>query len=192
MSLSDHAEHLHAEARQLLVEKGFEAALRDFGEFSYVGSYALNLMTWRDIDMLVIEDHDTLENFSKLILQFSKDSAFLEEKMVRFAGTYRTEWPRGVYLRFKFDYPEFGGEWKIDLWALKKDEYDKTLEYLQELGLKLTPKKRELILEMKHEFMKDLGRVPQKVSHLLYQAILLEEISDKHRLRERFKTETAR
>jgi hypothetical protein len=57
---------LHAEAEILLVHDGILALLQSFGPTAVIGSFALDLMTWRDLDVYVQlpHDHDTATFFA--------------------------------------------------------------------------------------------------------------------------------
>ena len=99
--------------------------------------------------------------------------------MIRFHGNYKPKMPRGIYLGIKIDCPDLGGIWKLDIWSLEQADFDKNRSLIETLQSKLDLRNRDLILELKHEMMAGSGRVPKMGSHFLYQAVLLEGISDK-------------
>lgn len=187
-SFKDLAKTIRNNAHHVIKEKKLEAAIREFGELFYTGSYALDLMTWNDIDMQVVlkEGFDPKKSILKLFNTLSCDEDFIEGQVIHFKGSYKPKLPRGVYLGLKLNCPSHGGLWKLDIWCLDKPDFDKNRELIEILGAKLDPVTRELILELKHEMMEGSERVPQMGSHFLYQAILLEGIREKEALYEYF------
>lgn len=184
MNYTETAKSIRTNARKILETKKIEDILKNAGDLFYTGSYALDLMTWNDIDMqLVPKDGlcpiDILGDFLKYI---SKDPGFIEGKMIRFNGTYKPKMPRGVYLGIQLDSPEYGGRWKFDIWVLSKEDFKKNRDFIQEIQKKLDPCTRKLILELKHEIMAGDERMPQMGSHFLYQAVLLNGIRNKEDL----------
>lgn len=178
------AKLIRRNAQQILESKGIDAALGKIGHLFYTGSYALDLMTWNDIDMQVVlnEDIKPIEALSSIFNLIAKDPDFIESQMIHFQGKYKPKMPRGVYLGLKLNCPELGGYWKLDIWSLAKSDFDKNRSLIETLSSKLNPKNRDLILEMKHEMMAGSDRVPQMGSHFLYQAVLLEGIEKKEAL----------
>ncbi len=158
--------------------------IREIGELFYTGSYALDLMTWNDIDIQVVIENGTnaIEALRDIFNRLAKDSGFIEAQMIHFYGNYKPRMPRGVYLGIKIDCPGFGGIWKLDIWSLAKHDFEKNRVLIETLKSKLDPQNRALILELKHEMMVGGERVPQMGSHFLYQAILLNGIRDKEAL----------
>jgi len=52
------ADKIHQHADRLLDIKKISSMLKEMGEFYFIGSYALDLMTWNDIDMQLIVNED--------------------------------------------------------------------------------------------------------------------------------------
>lgn len=168
-------------ASEVLKSKKIETMLGEYGEVFYTGSYSLDLMTWNDIDMQlsVKEDLEPIDVLSNIVSQVTKDRDLIEARIINFKGDYKPKMPRGDYLGLKFNCPELGGIWKLDIWCLFKGDFEKNRLLIESLKSKLNKENRELILEIKNEMMSGNDRVPQMGSHLLYQAILLEGNDDK-------------
>lgn len=183
-SLEKLAKTIRNNARNILESKNIDACIRKIGDLFYTGSYALDLMTWNDIDMQVIlkANLDPIDALGNLFLQFAKDPDFIEAQMIHFKGDYKSKMPRGIYLGMKFNCIAYGGVWKIDLWALAKEDFEKNRSLIDKLQSLLDSDSRSLILRLKHEMMQGTGRVPQMGSHFLYQAVLLEGIKDRESL----------
>lgn len=175
------AKSIRSNAQQVLEEKKIDATIREIGELFYTGSYALDLMTWNDIDMQVVVKNGTnaIEALGTIFNRLAHDPGFIEAQIIHFRGDYKPKMPRGVYLGIKIDCPDLGGIWKLDIWSLEKQDFEKNRLFIETLQSKLNSQNRALILELKHEMMDGNERVPQMGSHFLYQAILLDGIRDK-------------
>lgn len=174
------AKKIRDNGEALLRSKNILTKLQNLGEVYFTGSYALDLMTWNDIDMQIIvkESLDPLQALSQFYLEIAQDSDFIEAQLINFTGNYKPKMPRGVYLGLKIDSPEFNGMWKLDLWALAPFDFNLNRSLIEQLKSKLDQTQRSLILNLKHELMKPTGRVPQMGSHWLYQAVLLNGLKD--------------
>ena len=72
-------------------------------------------------------------------------------------------------------------DWKIDIWNLSANDQSQSQKMMQRFKSKLTPKQREQILYWKHRLLID-GRVPQGASYLLYQALLINNLSSEEEI----------
>ena len=184
MSYQEIATSIFNNAKRILESKGIETAILKLGDLFYTGSYALDLMTWNDIDMQVVlkEGVNSIEALATIFQLIAKDPDFIEGRMIHFHGDYKQKMPRGIYLGVKLNCPKLGGLWKLDIWSLAQLDFEKNRLLLETLRSKLNAQNRELILKMKHELMAGSDRVPQMGSHFLYQAILFEGIQEKEAL----------
>jgi len=182
------AKEIRTNAKHVLEKKNIETSLENYGELFFTGSYALDLMTWNDIDMQLVlkDDVDPINVLGEFYRQITKDPGFIEAQMISFKGKYKPKMPRGVYLGIKLDFPEHGGVWKLDLWVLAKADFEKNRSLIEELKSKLDSETRKFVLELKHEMMTGSDRVPQMGSHLLYKAVLLNGIKRRDELFEFF------
>jgi len=180
MSPSQKAKIIRENAKELIREKKIEEMIGEIGELVYTGSYALDLMTWNDLDLQIVlkKGLNPVEELGKVLLHFAYDPDIIETQMIHFKGDYKPKMPRGIYLGIQLNTPRFGGLWKIDLWVLQEADFEENRELIRQLESRLTPNNRELILEIKHELMKN-NRIPQRGSHVLYQAVLFEGITEK-------------
>lgn len=171
-------------AVKLIREKKIEPMIAEIGELFYTGSYALDLMTWNDIDIQIAlkKDLDPVEELGKIFLHFSKDPDIIETQMIHFKGDHKPTKPRGVYLGVQLNSPSCGGLWKIDFWVLQKSDIEENRQMIESYQAKLSPEARRLIIEMKAEMMKETGRVPPRGSYMLCQAILVEGLRDKMKI----------
>lgn len=177
----DIAKNIRSNAKKILESKNIDSKIRKMGDLFYTGSYALDLMTWNDIDMQLVlkENVSPIEALSNLFNFFVKDPDFIEAQMIHFRGNFKPKMPRGIYLGIKMDCPDLGGIWKLDIWSLTKLDFEKNRSLIETLSSQLDAQSRDLILKLKHEMMVGSKRVPQMGSHFLYQAVLLEGIREK-------------
>jgi len=138
-------ESLHAEADRLL-DSGLRAALAEYGEVHPIGSYALRLMTWRDLDIHVVRGELDRDAFFAL---GAKIAHVLEPHRMHFRDERRVETPglpRGLY----WGVHQAGG-WKVDIWAETPEAFERTRAFGERIAARLTETTREAILRIKAE-----------------------------------------
>jgi hypothetical protein len=177
---------IRKEADELLQAKQIEARLQQIGEVYFSGSYYLDLMIWRDLDLQVVLHPwiDRGKAFDRLQEQWSQDPDFIELKQIAFRGDYRPEMPRGLYLKAVVCVPRFESIWKLDIWSLESEAFHQNRTFLKELESRLDTQKRELILGWKKKLSEKDGKMPHLGSHFLYQAILLEGLQNEQAILE--------
>lgn len=144
---SDHDEELRAEADRLLAS-GLREILTDYGEFNIVGSYALRLMAWRDLDIHLVRAELDRKSFFELGARIAdllsphrmhyRDQTIVTTEGLP-AGFY---W--GVYLG-----DEREGAWKIDIWLTNSEGFRAVREYGERISKRLTDATRQSILDIK-------------------------------------------
>jgi hypothetical protein len=108
---------IKAEADVLLSEKGLLQILNSFGKPHITGSYSLDLMTWRDLDIYLEVNNLSEADFFNLGSQICTTltpvkMSFRNELLAKTKGL-PAGWYWGVYLG-----NERAGGWKIDIWAV--------------------------------------------------------------------------
>jgi len=166
-------------ASAVLKNLRLEQIVNNYGTLLYTGSYVLDLMTWNDIDMQ-IQLHkgvDPKKAFVSILGFIMESGNFVKSQIINFQGQYKPAMPRGIYLGFEMDFPEYGGMWKFDLWSLASEDFNKNRMLIEKIQEELTPEKRKLILSLKQEMQSKEGRVPHMGSHFLYQAVILHRLN---------------
>lgn len=144
---------IHDEARAIIARKGLDALLTRYGRTEYGGSYSLNLMTWRDLDIyLVTNSWDERKHFAL----GQELAALCRPFKMSYRNTVRKDDPRmplprgwywGVYTeRF------FSTTWKIDCWVMRGREAVKHLKTLEVLNGIIGKRERMLIMRIKHQY----------------------------------------
>jgi len=144
---SDIDEELRAEADRLLAS-GLSEILAGYGEVNIVGSYALRLMVWRDLDIHLVRTELDRSSFFELGARIAdrlsphrmhyRDQTIVSTEGLP-AGFY---W--GVYLG-----NEREGAWKIDIWLTDFKGFEAVREYGERIRKRLTDATRQSILEIK-------------------------------------------
>jgi hypothetical protein len=164
------------EADEILYQKGLLEILHAFGIPHVHGSYLLDLMTWRDLDIYLQSDSISETEFFKLGEQVC--SAFAPVKM-----SYRNErnantpgLPPGLYWGVYLG-NERAGAWKIDIWAVTAQECQQRLHYCDSIKEKLTPEAAQTILEIKSTCWTDADYRRSYSSADIYKAVLENNIA---------------
>lgn len=144
-----HASLLRNEASQLLNNEGLLTLLQSYGDTRVIGSYTLDTMTWRDIDISIKLPHErNVMFFFDIGESIARD--FQVAKM-SFSNFFIRDFPKfdhGLYWGIQLLYAEH--EWKIDLWGYGETEYDNHMSEFDELQAQLKQVDRQAILRIKH------------------------------------------
>jgi predicted 3-demethylubiquinone-9 3-methyltransferase (glyoxalase superfamily) len=147
--------NIRTEADNIL-RSGLQTILGRHGDVHIVGSYALGLMTWRDLDIHVVREHLDVAAFFDLggeIARLLKPHRmhFRDESSVGTPGL-PCGYYWGVYLG-----DERAGAWKIDIWQTNRDAFNLVRRFEDDLSARLNDTNRAVILEIKA----DCWRHPQ-------------------------------
>lgn len=189
MDLLKNQNRLQSEAQEILDKLELMQLLEKYGEAEVIGSVALGLMTWRDIDIEVVckelKREDLAELVSELIKKPLRRIDFgVADNRPRF-GTH-SKIPKSLYIGMKYygdDIPD--GEllssnplvWKLDLHFLLKEDA-RGREKTRQLKQKLTEEKRRTILEIKDQIASNPKYRKQIFSMDIYEAVLDYGIKD--------------
>jgi hypothetical protein len=138
---------LRAEADRLLAS-GLRRALDDYGDIHIVGSYALRLMAWRDLDIHVVRPAIDQRGFFELGARIADVLSparmhFRNELVMQTPGL-----PRGLYWGVYLG-DERTGAWKIDVWTSDDAGFRAVERFAERLRGALTDDVRAAILRIK-------------------------------------------
>jgi len=138
---------LRGEADRLL-SSGLRLLLNTYGEVHVVGSYALQLMVWRDLDIHIVTGRLDLAQFFEF---GGRIAALLSPGRIHFRNELVMQTPGlpgglyfGVYLG-----DERKGAWKIDIWASDEETFRAVRASEERLRVALTDDLRTAILRIK-------------------------------------------
>jgi hypothetical protein len=162
---------LRAEADQLLTGTGLKKMLSLFRTVHIGGSYALQLMTWRDLDVyleapgLAVSEFFNLGNQIAGLLNPWK--MFFTNNRQKLDATY----PPALYWGIRLGDIRKGA-WKIDLWAMETADCCRALENSNKLAARLTPQSRQTILSLKSQLCHHPDYRDTITSQMIYDAVL--------------------
>lgn len=166
---------LQKEAKELLYSRGLHNMFSECGEVLYAGSYALDLLIWKDIDLNIIVEKEQISDISKSLVNVCLENPSIQRiKIFRdLHKKYGDEMPDGDYVGLLVD------GWKIDIFILDENEACKTKQKTESVRSKLTEETRKTILEIKEELLLPSGRTPKFSGKFIYEAVLGEKFQTK-------------
>ena len=140
---------LRREATELLDKEGLLSMLKAVGTTQVIGSYALDTMTWPDIDISMnLPDAQNVEVFFELAKSIATK---FEITKMSYSNHYIRNFPgfdHGLYWGILLRYA--GREWKVDLWGYNDTDYQRHITEANELSCQLQQADHLAILRIKH------------------------------------------
>ena len=171
------AASLRAEASALLEATDLVGLLANrFGECVVVGSHALDLMSWRDIDLSMPVERDALRRFVETLPLIHR--AFTAHGFTLFRAVFNDEYarPRGDYgSGYYWGLRAAAGDgpsWKLDLWGWQPETHHRKVEALERLRAELARVDRGLVLGLKHEAQRLPGFRDAITSYDVYRLVI--------------------
>lgn len=167
---------LKEEADEILYKQGLMGILNSFGTAHIHGSYSLDLMTWRDLDIYLEIDNVAITDFFALGERICSSfepvkMSFRNELIAKTKGL-----PAGLYWGLYMG-NERAGAWKIDVWAVSAAECQRLLQYGSALKQKLTSEAVQSILEIKSACWQDPEYRRSYGSSDIYEAVLNKNVT---------------
>jgi hypothetical protein len=164
-------ESIKKEADQILYEQQLLSILSDYGKPYVTGSYAMDLMTWRDLDIYLQTDTIQEEEFFSLGARINHQfkpvkMSYRNERIGRTPGL-----PAGLYWGIYFG-NERKGAWKIDIWAIGEKECSERVQFCEKLSDRITGENRHAIMEIKSSCWTDPSYRKSYTSKDIYEAVL--------------------
>ena len=147
--LIEHSRSLREEASKLLNKDSLLTLLTSYGTTRVIGSYTLDTMTWRDIDisMVLPEKQDVglfFEIGAKIAMKFQITKMSYSNHYIRnFPG-----FDHGLYWGTQLLYNE--QEWKVDLWGYGETDFNSHMVDFDLLHKEIQCADRTAILRIKH------------------------------------------
>lgn len=140
---------LQSEASDVLSDLDLVAALSRTGEVALIGSYALGLMVWRDIDLYVYCDPLSADGSFAALRPLASHPRVARLNFDNWRGRNAAPgFPDGYYWGVRYRTP-LGGECKLDIWFLPHDTDPKEGDPAAQVARHLTPEIRFAILTLK-------------------------------------------
>ncbi len=169
----NYSQGIKNEADELLRKYRLVEIIENFGQVKFTGSYELNLMYKKDIDISLINDNLSVQDFTQLgkalIDSLNTPSAYYRNTRISPVDK-RPE--NSLYWGIKT------GDWFIDVWGMSTEVYKRAEIYIDEIKSKLTNKDRLVILQLKDELTKNKSYGKDFSSRELYDAVLNHEVKN--------------
>ncbi len=145
----EHSELLRQEADKILHVEGLLPLLNTFCTTRVIGSYALDLMTWPDIDISMVLPH---QQDVDLFFDIGKKIALrFHITKISYSNHYIRDFPgfdHGLYWGIRILFAE--KEWKIDLWGYGESDYKMHMAEFDMLHNRLQYVDRTTVLSIKN------------------------------------------
>ena len=162
---------LRAEAGALFERRGLRTLVEQYAPIHVIGSYALELMVWRDLDILMDAPGITVDEFFDLGRRITAALSPWKMFFTNNRDHQGAPYPRGLYWGIRLGDIKTGA-WKIDLWAFEPEQLrDKVLE-CEHLKGRLNQQSRLTILSLKSQLWHDSRYRDQVTSQDIYDAVL--------------------
>ena len=147
--IAKYSKLLRREATELLDKEGLLSMLRAVGTTQVIGSYALDTMTWPDIDISMnLPEAQNVELFFELAQRIATK---FEITKMSYSNHYIRNFPgfdHGLYWGIQLRYAS--REWKVDLWGYNDTDYQRHIAEANELFCQLQQADHAAILRIKH------------------------------------------
>ncbi len=185
-TLLENQTNLQTEAKQVIEQLNLESLLSPLGEVHFVGSYFLGLMSWKDIDIQVLNPDIGANKFWSFCKLISEQPGFVDLTIQDTSDT-KTDLVAGKYIGIHFSTNKDKDPWdlvrnkketwKIDIW-FTKPSFNKTILDNQQMLTKLTPENKLIILEIKDQIAHFPTYRKSIYSVDIYQAVLDNQVTD--------------
>ncbi|MGC4811659.1 hypothetical protein ACLQ29_14140 [Micromonospora sp. DT228] len=143
-------DELQREALEVRADLGLDAHLSAHGEVVCVGSAALGLMVWRDLDLTVVSTRLDAEAVATTGARIATHQRVREVTFRNDTGRWNIDptYPDGLYLKVQCA-SQLGEMWSVDIWFVDEPDRQPDLEHLRTLPQRLTAASRAAILTIK-------------------------------------------
>jgi hypothetical protein len=141
---------LQREADAVDADLGLAGLLATVGEPVRVGSSALELMVWRDLDITVKCPTLAVEPVAAIGARLAADRRVQQVLFRNDTARWNSDpaYPDGLYLGLKCR-TDAGADWSIDIWFVDRPDRQPDLTHIGTLPPRLTPEMRLAILTIK-------------------------------------------
>lgn len=164
---------LQAEAAAVAEEMNLNQLLEAAGTPVKVGSAALGLMTWRDLDMTVICSKLDIAAISRIASQLMSNPGVRHLKFINDTGSWNTDpaYPDGYFIGLTYQ-SNNGNQWGLDIWFVDEPEKQPDLQHIRTMPDRLTPAAIVSILSIKTVWASRTEYGKQVKSFDIYTAVL--------------------
>ncbi|MGF7016048.1 hypothetical protein [Ornithinibacillus bavariensis] len=164
---------LQTEADAIVEEMRLDQLLAEAGTPVKVGSAALGLMAWRDLDITVVCSTLNIATVSRIASQLMSNPQVRDLKFINDTGNWNTDpaYPDGYFLGITYQ-SNIGKKWELDIWFVDKPEEQPDLQHIRTLPEQLTPAAIVSILSIKTVWATRPDYGKRVTSFDIYNAVL--------------------
>ncbi|MFS0646865.1 hypothetical protein [Siminovitchia sp. 179-K 8D1 HS] len=164
---------LQAEADAIAEEMHLNELLAAAGTPVKVGSAALGLMVWRDLDMTVVCSKLNIAAISQIASQLLSNPQVRDLKFINDTGKWNTDpaYPDGYFLGMTYE-SNSGNKWELDIWFVDEPDKQPDLQHIRTMPNRLTPEAIVSILSIKTVWAARAEYGKQVKSFDIYTAVL--------------------
>ncbi|NEN83054.1 hypothetical protein [Paenibacillus elgii] len=164
---------LQMEAKAVAKELKIDELLSSAGQPVRVGSAALGLMVWRDLDITVVCSKLNIDVVTRIASEIMVRQGVREVRFLNDSGVWNTDpgYPDGLYLGLKYKALS-GMEWKLDIWFVDEPDKQPDLRHIETMPDRLTLELRESILTIKNSWATRVEYGKEVKSYDIYTAVL--------------------
>ncbi|GGB54357.1 hypothetical protein F3157_14520 [Virgibacillus dakarensis] len=164
---------LQAEADAIAEEMHLKQLLATAGTPVKVGSSALGLMVWRDLDITVACSKLNIAAISGIAAQLMSNPQVRDLKFINDTGNWNTDptYPDGYFLGMTYE-SKNGNKWELDIWFVDEPDKQPDLQHIRTMPDRLTPATIVSILSIKTVWAARAEYGKQVKSFDIYTAVL--------------------
>ncbi|GIN22313.1 hypothetical protein [Siminovitchia fordii] len=164
---------LQAEADEIAEEMHLMQLLASAGKPIKVGSAALGLMVWRDLDITVVCSKLNIAAISGIAAHLMSNPQIRDLKFINDTGNWNTDptYPDGYFLGMTYE-SNSGNQWELDIWFVDEPEKQPDLQHIRTMSDRLTPETIISILSIKSVWAGRAEYGKQVKSFDIYTAVL--------------------
>ncbi|MCP1309269.1 hypothetical protein [Paenibacillus tyrfis] len=164
---------LQIEAKAVAEQLKIDELLSSAGHPVRVGSAALGLMVWRDLDITVVCSKLDLDVVTRIASELMIRQGVRELRFLNDSGVWNTDtsYPDGLYIGLRYRALN-GMDWKLDIWFVDEPDKQPDLKHIRTMPERLTPELREAILTIKDSWATRAEYGKEVKSYDIYTAVL--------------------
>ena len=167
---------LQKEGKDILDKLQLLQFLSKYGAPIIVGSFATGLMTWRDIDIELVDENKSFKNlFNTVDYLFGIDNIKNIQLNNNIGGRIRVNNPDGLYLGFQYQDQEL---WKIDIWFIYNEKQHSGKDDVKWFNDNIDEEKRKSILIIKNQMAVHPKYRKTIFSTDIYDAVIKENVKN--------------
>jgi len=169
---------LQVEAVAVAEEMNLIPLLKAAGMPVKVGSAALGLMTWRDLDMTVVCPKLDIATISGIASRLMSHPRVRHMKFINDTGNWNNDpvYPDGYFIGLNYQ-SQSGSQWELDIWFVDEPEKQPDLQHIRMMPDRLTPETVVSILSIKTVWVSRAEYGKQVKSFDIYMAVLDHNVS---------------